>query len=119
MTPLFAQASLTDPSHLGVLIGTIIGVAALMLGIRVLGLVLAATHPDPAPATSGRSKAATTQSIPEHHVLAVIAAATHETLGKPHRILSVSPVAPPSVESLMLQWSMEGRRAIYSSHRLR
>jgi len=51
--------------------------------------------------------------------LAIIAAAATEALGQPHRILSIAPAQPPSVESLMAQWSMEGRRAIYSSHKFR
>jgi len=27
--------------------------------------------------------------------------------------------SPPSIEALMAQWSLEGRRQIYSSHKVR
>jgi len=120
MIPLLAQISLFDSAHLTVLLYTFGGVAALMIAIRILGLVLAATHPQKAPAPV-RSTADPGAGTPptDAHLLAIIAAATHEALGSPHRILSVAPAAPPSVEYLMQQWSMEGRRAIYSSHRVR
>lgn len=45
-------------------------------------------------------------------VMAAIVSAIHFTVGKRHRIVSVSPA-----ESLI--WSREGRRNIFSSHRFR
>jgi hypothetical protein len=47
----------------------------------------------------------------------VIAATVSEILKQPHRIVGVKNA--PSVETLMQHWSMEGRRAIYSSHKFR
>jgi hypothetical protein len=49
--------------------------------------------------------------------LAILAATVSAVLQKPHTIVSLKKT--PSVESLMQQWSMEGRRAIYSSHKFR
>ena len=100
------------------------GAAVLLVAVRLVGQWLAATHPDPEPVSPTSRKAAAqapaTDSGPAHGDLAaVIAAAVHYSLRVPVRIVSVSQVRPPTVESLMLQWSVEGRRAIYSSHRLR
>jgi len=120
MIPILAQVSLFDSSHLAALLFTLGGVAVLMIAIRILGLALAATHPNPvAPPVRAAAAPSVEPQPADHRLLAVIAAATHEALGRPHRILSVAPAAPPSVEYLMQQWSMEGRRAIYSSHRVR
>ncbi|MFT3828348.1 MAG: hypothetical protein QM691_01450 [Opitutaceae bacterium] len=46
-------------------------------------------------------------------VLAVIAAAVHESLGTEFRIVSIS------VEGQSTTWSMEGRRQIFGSHKVR
>jgi len=53
-------------------------------------------------------------------IAAVIAAAVHLTLGAAARVASVS-LQPDSVslESAPLIWSLEGRRQIYTSHRVR
>lgn len=45
-------------------------------------------------------------------LMAVIAAAIHATYGKNLRIVTVSPVQDPD-------WAREGRRDIFSSHRIR
>lgn len=115
-----AVADSTGPSRTAVLVWTALGVAALMFGIRFLGQFLAATHPAAPEAVKRTARRSAPAAPPEDtQLLAVIAAAVHVATGRPHRIVSVSPARPPSVESLMLQWSMEGRRAIYSSHRVR
>ena len=52
---------------------------------------------------------------------AIIACAVRTTLGDRAQVTAVSLVPPhaPSVEALMLQWSLEGRRQIYTSHKVR
>ena len=51
-------------------------------------------------------------------IAAVIAAAVHVTLGAAARVTSVS-LQPVSIENAPLIWSLEGRRQIYTSHRVR
>lgn len=64
--------------------------------------------------------ASTAPAAPELHggippeIRAAIAAAVHVTLKSPHRILDVQPVNP-----MIQAWSIEGRRSIFQSHRLR
>ena len=102
------------------LAGLAIGAAIIVLLVVVAfaGRWLAATHPDPAP------KAATLPASepglsPE--ILAIIASAVNVTVGPRAQISAVSllPAHAPSVEVLMQQWSLEGRRQIYSSHQVR
>ena len=53
-------------------------------------------------------------------IAAAIAAAVHMTLGPSATVTSVTLQAESiSVESPPLIWSLEGRRQIYSSHRVR
>jgi hypothetical protein len=52
-------------------------------------------------------------------VVAVIAAAVQIALGGDTQIGSISAIVPATVETSMQQWSVEGRREIYSSHHLR
>jgi hypothetical protein len=95
-------------------------IAALMLAIHLLGRYLAATHPDPVkPVAKRAQQPANEHGIPPEMLTAIIASAVHTMLKHPVRIVSISPVKPPSVERLMQQWSIEGRRAIYSSHNFR
>ena len=106
-------------------IGIFGGIAGFMLALRFLGLYLAATHPAPSGARTPAAEILLVQpeGQPAAHpgvdpkILAIIAAAVSEVLQKPHTIVSFKKT--PSVESLMQQWSMEGRRAIYSSHKFR
>ena len=53
-------------------------------------------------------------------IAAVLAAAVHLTLGAAARVTSVT-LQPDSVslENAPLIWSLEGRRQIYTSHRVR
>ena len=52
---------------------------------------------------------------------AALAAAVHVVLGPSAIITSATlqPEKPLSVENLMLAWSLEGRRQIYTSHKVR
>lgn len=90
------------------------GIIGLMFAVRFLGLYLAATHPEPADPIM---VASVSEATIDPKILAVIAATVSQMIPEPHRILAVKKA--PSVESLMQQWSMEGRRAIYSSHKFR
>ncbi len=109
--PLFGSAWLA-------LLAVLVCVAAFMAAVAAVGRWLAATHPDPAPVAKALPASAAASVTPE--VLAVIAAAVATQLGARARIAFVRAAAPaPSVEMLMQQWSLEGRRQIYSSHKVR
>lgn len=106
----------------------LLGVAIFLVGIAAVGRYLASTHPDPEPAMvedeplAGAPAAAATSTAtgiqPETAV--IIAAAIYATLGRSARVSSIVPIENPvNVDSLMLAWSLEGRREIYSSHRFR
>jgi hypothetical protein len=94
-------------------------IALLMVAIALTGHWLAATHPDrPLEAPAPASVSAPDELSPE--TLAIIAAAVNAVAGARAQVTSVTLVTPPpSVEALMLQWSLEGRRQIYSSHKVR
>lgn len=93
-------------------------VIVLLAAVALVGRWLAATHPDPVvpPAASPVSE---TELPPE--TMAVIACAVRVAFGSQAQVASVSLASPhaPSVEALMLQWSLEGRRQIYTSHKVR
>lgn len=115
------------------------GIAGFVALIAVAGQWLARTHPTtpaqtdthagahaPTPAAAASPVAAPAAAparvdglTPE--VLAVIAAAVAATVGPRARIAAIVPTQPgtPSIEMLMQQWSVEGRRQIYSSHQIR
>jgi hypothetical protein len=118
--PLFGSPWLA----LGVVL---IGVAALMAAIAYVGHVLAATHPStakaapipvvPAVTAPPAARAATGSELSTEQVTVLIAASVAAVLGRGARVVSVKPAT--SVEMLMQQWSLEGRRQIYSSHQFR
>lgn len=136
MTSLAATTALGSEQLLTLLV-VIGGVVVLMAVIRGVGELLSRTHPEtpskqprPAPAPAAAPKApqappqVETAVVPamasmDPEILAVITASIHAVIGKPFRILAVSSPKKPSVESLMQVWSWEGRRQIYSSHRVR
>ncbi len=95
-------------------------VAALIAAVALVGRWLAATHPDqPAkPLSALPSAAVPAPSGTSPETLALIAACVTVTFGHRARIASIR-TAGPSVEVLMQQWSLEGRRQIYSSHQVR
>lgn len=53
----------------------------------------------------------TTETVPAL-LFAIIAAAIHATYGAHYHIVALAPVQDPD-------WAREGRRAIFSSHRIR
>jgi hypothetical protein len=115
--PLFGNQWLALLAVLG-------GIVVLLFAVAGVGRWLAATHPDD-PSTAARKKTSSASSSadspPRPEVLAVIAASVATVLGENARVASVrtASAAAPSVEALMQQWSLEGRREIYSSHKIR
>jgi hypothetical protein len=97
------------------------GIAVFMLAVAGIGRWLAATHPEPAALPAAITAPAAGGDAPTPELLAVIAAAVAVTAGPRSRITAVVPVKPatPNLEMLMQQWSVEGRRQIYSSHQIR
>lgn len=103
------------------LVWVLVGITVLMFAVAGVGRWLAATHPNPEP------RARPTAGVPvpladlAPEIAAAIAAAVHLTLGASAHVTSVSLQAeqPVSVENLMLTWSLEGRRQIYTSHKVR
>ncbi len=93
-------------------------IAFLLVAVALVGRWLAATHPDPVPVMAPPTPPDSRLS-PE--ILAIIACAVNVTLGSRTQItaVSLSTAHAPSVEALMLQWSLEGRRQIYTSHKVR
>jgi flagellar basal body-associated protein FliL len=102
------------------LVWVLVGITVFLFAVAGVGRWLAATHPD-APAKPV-APAATPVAAPAQAdaVTAAIAAAVYVTLGASAKVTSVTPVPPAvSVENLMLTWSLEGRRQIYTSHKVR
>ncbi len=122
-------------------------IALLLLAVALLGRWLAATHPAPPVKVAATSVAVVpppvtgaaantvasvglvnsdpvlTGDVP-HELVPVIIAAVAASLGAGVRVTAIRPfvehpVATPSLEALMQQWSYEGRRQIYSSHKVR
>jgi len=105
-------------------------IALLLVFVALLGRWLAATHPAPPPksipvASTGNTSplvpaipAAAGSDIPPE-VIPVIIAAITACLGTGYQVSAIRPVSAPSLEALMQQWSYEGRRQIYSSHKVR
>jgi membrane glycosyltransferase len=105
-------------------------VTAFLLAIAAIGRWLAATHPDepakpvvstesaptPAPTTP---LATSTNSETPAEIFATIAAAVAVTLGAKARVTAINLVPAQSAPESPLQWSLEGRRQIYSSHKVR
>lgn len=90
----------------------LVGITALLVSLSAFGRYLAATHPDPAPKLAAAEPPASAAGIPIE-VAAVIAAAVHTALGASARVTSVK------LADSKPMWSLEGRREIYSSHRVR
>ncbi|MFA5263354.1 MAG: hypothetical protein WC378_05970 [Opitutaceae bacterium] len=98
-------------------------IAVFLLVVALAGRWLAATHP--ATPVAAKNQVPVQEEIPlaiqmpTPELMAVISAAVSATFGKKAQIVGVSTLNPPTVESLMVQWSFEGRRQIYSSHKVR
>jgi hypothetical protein len=109
-------------------------IAALLASVALLGRWLAATHPSPPPValrkpvaapavTPSAASPALSGDIPAEAVPVILAVVAALFPGRAH-VTSIrriaDPVTPaPSLEALMQQWSYEGRRQIYSSHKVR
>lgn len=107
------------------LLAVLAGTAIFMVAIALVGRWLAATHPEPTRAARSAAGApaaapAAPAAGPSPEILAVIAASVAASLGAKARITSIrTATTSPNVEMLMQQWSLEGRRQIYSSHQVR
>jgi hypothetical protein len=112
-------------------------IALLLIAVALLGRWLAATHPAPPPQAPAKIEAAPatfadgeenlqpaiTGEVPPE-IVSVIVVSIAAYLGVRSRVTAIrhvpTPVTPaPSLEALMQQWSYEGRRQIYSSHKVR
>ncbi|HVU32387.1 MAG TPA: OadG family protein [Opitutaceae bacterium] len=102
------------------LLAILAGIAVFMAAVAGVGQWLAATHPDPAARPTPVTAApAPVDGTAPPEVLAVIAASVAVTLGARARVAAVIPIkTTPPLEQLQ-PWSVEGRRQIYSSHRIR
>lgn len=122
----------------GLALLAVLGCIGLLLAVvTLLGRWLAATHPAPPPP---RPTTATVVSLGAPSVaiaatpvlggdvpaefVPVIVAAIAFAFGEHARVTSIRPcssgsIKAPSLEALMQQWSHEGRRQIYSSHKVR
>jgi hypothetical protein len=123
--PLFGNAWLALLCVLG-------GVALLLAAVAALGRWLAATHPEPmphpilaavVPTAIQPSSPKIGDDVPAEAVPVILVAVT-TLFGTSARVASIHrcpthAVVTPSVEALMQQWSIEGRRQIYSSHKVR
>jgi hypothetical protein len=123
--PLFGNQWLALLAALGL-------IALLLIAVALLGRWLAATHPAPPiePARNVSTGSASDNVDPvitgdvSPAIVPVIVAAITAYLGARGRVAAIqhvpTPATPaPSLEALMQQWSYEGRRQIYSSHKVR
>ena len=103
---------------LGAILG---GIAVFTLLVAAVGRWLAATHPDtpaPTPAPVAAAPAPAEEGI-SPQVFAAIAGAVYATLGKSARVVAANVAVEAELEDARHLWAAEGRRQIYSSHRLR
>jgi hypothetical protein len=122
--PLFGHVGLA-------LLAVLAGVAVLLGAVALLGRWLATTHPEPAPSLPAATRAPERFRPPEMgpevagEVAPIVLAAVAQLWGEAARVVSIrriatpAPQSVPSVEALMQQWSYEGRRQIYTSHKVR
>lgn len=61
------------------------------------------------------------QNVSPSEVLAIVTAVARYTFGAQARVVQINSFTPgtAAVDLLLQQWSMEGRRQIYSSHQIR
>lgn len=125
--PLFGHLSLA-------LTAVLVAIAVLLALVAFLGRWLAATHPAPAPvpvvvaslgtpASVRRLAPDVAEDVPAE-IVPVVLATVAEMFGGRARVASIrrasaAPIRMPSIEALMQEWSHEGRRQIYSSHKVR
>lgn len=126
LVPAFTLAQIGQPlfgNKWLALAAILAGVAVFMAAVAGIGRWLAATHPATPPrGAADNAPTAIAEAVLAPEIIAAIAAAVAITVGRHARIVAVLPAKPPapaSVEMLMQQWSIEGRRQIYSSHQIR
>ena len=107
------------------------GTTVFLCLLAVFGRFLAATHPDPVvlpdpvPVASTAALPIVSRAVPQPgvspEVTIAITAAVSAVLGQSVRVVAIHPAGSPLVivENIMLTWSLEGRREIYNSHRVR
>lgn len=119
--------------HVGLALLAVLGaIAVFLVAVTLLGRWLAATHPAPPPRpvvvvqvpTPAHTKAPDLGPDVPAEVVPVVLAAVAQIFGDRARVAAIrqggaSPIVVPSLEALMQQWSYEGRRQIYSSHKVR
>ncbi len=111
--PSFAENSLYQVTGLLVVFAAL---GFLTLAIKLVGILFGAVPASKsAPANSPDSHASDSEMVPGS-VVAAISAAVHIVLNEPFRITSIKPLPSPSGST---EWSKEGRRQIFSSHRVR
>jgi len=135
-SPVLAQSGQPLLGNQWLALFVILGsVTAFLLAIAAIGRWLAATHPDepakpvqpvvatesvPSPTPTPAAPLATsTSSETPAEIFATIAAAVAVTLGARARVTAVNLVTAQTAPESTLQWSLEGRRQIYSSHKVR
>lgn len=80
---------------------------------RIPATTVTATTPPPVQSVPVKAVAGPSAAMPDAVLTAVVAAAVHHTLGAGHRIVSVTPSTDRG------DWSREGLRDIFTSHRVR
>jgi hypothetical protein len=96
------------------------GITVFILLVAAVGRWLAATHPDaPAPTPAPVAAAPSADEGISPQVFAAIAGAVYATLGKSARVVAANVAVEAELEDARHLWAAEGRRQIYSSHRLR
>lgn len=103
------------------LLWVLVGITVLLFTVAGVGRWLAATHPDAPAKPVPPAAIPVAASAQAEEITAAIAAAVYVTLGASAKVTSVTPAPdqPVGVENLMLTWSLEGRRQIYTSHKVR
>ena len=101
----------------------LIGIAALIMAVAVVIRWFGGPRPNVppkamVPPTATVPPATIVTNEPSGETLAIIAACVAVICGKNARIASVRPVGLP-IDGPMQQWSLEGRRQVYSSHQVR
>jgi len=88
---------------------------AIWIVMEIVGALFRRLSPAPSPPPSPPAPPATTPpAVALDPVLAaVIAAAVHHVINGPHRVVAIHPVITSD------DWSLEGRRDIFISHRVR
>jgi heme/copper-type cytochrome/quinol oxidase subunit 2 len=123
LTPTHLIAELAPPVPLFgnqwlALLVILAGVALLMLVVALAGRWLAATHPDPV--VKNRLQTATLPAPIPAEIMIVITSAVAATYGNKAQIASVKTTSTSkTVDLLITQWAVEGRRQIYTSHKIR